>query len=137
MKILFVHGTGVRKQSYEQTAARIREGLESIKRGIELEPCLWGDHLGAKLSLDGKSIPDYSGMEPADTTDATTALWSLLYQDPLFELRELSTAPTPEASLPLIEQQRRKVFPSTVLALAQSTDILARLSGRASPMHWE
>lgn len=136
MKVLFVHGTGVRKQSYEQTAARIHEGLNSIRKDFSLEPCLWGDSLGAKLNLDGKSIPNYAGVEDAPPADASTALWSLLYRDPLFELRELSSDNSDTPLVPPKERERLKAFPETVLKLADNTEILDRLRDPNWPQHW-
>jgi hypothetical protein len=79
--ILFVHGTGVRKDGYDATYAVIQKKIESS--GHTLAPCLWGDEYGAKypkLSLPSPN-PDDSGEFP---------LWSILANDPLYELELLA-----------------------------------------------
>ncbi len=92
--IIFVHGTGVREDAYNRS-------LEVVQRncnGVSVSKCYWG-HLGSRLNKKGVSIPNYdtaravSGgwMDPAATDDDyRVALWGLLYDDPLYELRVLS-----------------------------------------------
>jgi hypothetical protein len=89
--VLFVHGTGVRKASFEVSAARIAEGLRNIDPAVQLRPCLWGDEYGARLGMNGASIPEYvHPLAAATDNDASVALWDLLAHDCLFELRELA-----------------------------------------------
>ena len=79
--ILFVHGTGVRKDGYDATYAVIKKKIDGW--GHTLAPCLWGDECGAKypkLSLPSPNLDD-SGEFP---------LWSILTNDPLYELELLA-----------------------------------------------
>jgi hypothetical protein len=92
-RLLFIHGTGVRQESYDQTFELI--GNELAKRGINLalERCFWGGEHGASLHHDGASIPNYdSTRDPETATDEEQmlALWDALYRDPLYELRALA-----------------------------------------------
>jgi hypothetical protein len=82
--VLFVHGTGVREDSYNVTYAVLEKKMAGWPQ--KLAPCVWGDKYGAKfpkLSLPDVDVDD-SGEYP---------LWSLLAEDPLYEL-ELIAAPT-------------------------------------------
>jgi len=108
-KVLFVHGTGVRKDSYLATCDEISREL--AKRGLpaELEPCLWGEPLGASLGMDGASIPDFNlpvGKGPSDKQ--LIGLWALLGRDPLFELRALTNSGEDDDS-PGVRIERQKI----------------------------
>ena len=88
--VVFIHGTGVREQSYERSLARVRSELAG-REGLTVVPCYWGG-LGAVLHQDGASIPRYDATRPAKPETAEeveVALWGLLYDDPLYELRLL------------------------------------------------
>ncbi len=61
--------------------------------GVRVEPCLWGDTYGARLNANGLSIPTYDTartIEEYQDDDNYTALWELLYSDPLCELRAIN-----------------------------------------------
>lgn len=135
--ILFVHGTGVRKAAFEATAARVKQGLKDIGRGdLQLRPCLWGDELGAKLHRGGLSIPDFEGEKPPTPADGQgLALWALLADDPMFELRELAAAPA-DALVPPAEAQRKQAFTAKLRGLGTDAALLARLSATASAAQW-
>ena len=91
--LLFVHGTGVRQVSYNETLQLITEAM-----GVSAEvlPCYWGD-LGSQLGASGQSIPAYdttrcSLHHEADIIDSysySIDLWQALLVDPLHELRSL------------------------------------------------
>lgn len=96
--VLFVHGTGVRKASYDATFARFSAGLAAVRPGVEAARCYWGDAHGARLNAGGVSVPAGESDRgpggvaiepsvPVDTAEADAALWGLLERDPLFELR--------------------------------------------------
>lgn len=92
--VLFVHGTGVREDGYRATVARITRGLQPLVPGIEVQPCLWGPYEGATLAHDGRSIPDFEGVPPAQfSAEAQRLLWELLGMDCTYELRELAARP--------------------------------------------
>jgi hypothetical protein len=109
--LVFVHGTGVRQASFDQTFKQIQEQLRQRRQDITAQPCLWGQEYGAQLRQNGDSIPDYQATGGGATRGATDeqsvspaqydrALWSLLYQDPLFELRTMASAPAARQELP-------------------------------------
>lgn len=85
--IIFVHGTGVRENSYLLSFNRARQQLKS-RQDMTLHPCYWGN-LGAKLYYGGASIPNYKKTLDAEQ-ERKVALWGLLYEDPLYELRLLA-----------------------------------------------
>jgi len=104
LKVLFVHGTGVRHPSYSDTLARVRTRLELLRPDVKVEPCYWGETCGARLNAGGLSIPQYDSTrsigEVASEEDLEVTLWELLSRDPLFECRllALSTSHEPFSS---------------------------------------
>ena len=135
--LLFVHGTGVRKAAYEASAALVAEGLAEQAPHVKLQPCLWGDTLGARLGQGGRSIPEFMGETPASTSqDQLLALWRLLALDPLFELRELA-ASTPSGLEPPAEKQRKQTFLSKLRALGADAALQPLLAGRALSGQWQ
>jgi hypothetical protein len=91
---MFVHGTGVRSPAYAAACQLIETKLTQYAPDVELAKCMWGDDFGASLSHDGKSIPTYGETRSFGQfdEDALSALWFLLLQDPMFELRLLVDA---------------------------------------------
>ena len=135
--VLFVHGTGVRKAAYESSAALFSKALAQVAPGVALQPCLWGDTLGARLPPNPGSIPDFSAVVPTEVSaDQMLALWDLLRRDPLFELRELAAAPSSGLEPPA-EKQRKQAFATKLRGLAQTQLALAALDGRALAVQWQ
>ncbi|HYP29643.1 MAG TPA: hypothetical protein VE262_23220 [Blastocatellia bacterium] len=102
--IVFVHGTGVRSDSYKMTFKKLRQGVESNLPAWTLVPCCWGEEHGAKLRKQGASIPDFEqtgGLKAGLSGDEDLALWKLLYDDPLYELKLLASVPG-EEGVPLL-----------------------------------
>ncbi|MBI0300673.1 hypothetical protein JBE04_41035 [Streptomyces sp. PRKS01-29] len=93
--VVFVHGTGVRAESYEKTFARVVSGLGRVRTEVGVARCFWGEEHGASLGLGGASIPvrtrkrGVGGDEVLDEDDPL-AVWALLEVDPLVELREFA-----------------------------------------------
>lgn len=103
--VLFVHGTGVRQPAYDVTLARVVGGLGRIRPRFTVERCYWGGDHGSWLRAGGASIPVRdSGRSAlgADSVDAdgAAALWELLDEDPLFELRLLMVVGQEQVELP-------------------------------------
>lgn len=101
-KVLFVHGTGVRRKAFEHVFALFTSGMHRIRPGYGVDPCLWGEEEGTSLLASGVSIPDSmyksrwasapSGLPErrlAEPTRLATAIWTILEVDPVAELREL------------------------------------------------
>jgi hypothetical protein len=87
---LFVHGTGVRTDAYEESFGLVADALRTFR--LSAQRCYWGG-LGSELHADGASIPRYDATRAiagvATPEDTTIALWAMLYDDPLYELRML------------------------------------------------
>ena len=94
--LLFVHGTGVREDDYNLTYATVQRKVLRHLPGMRVEPCLWGKEVGATLRGDGRSIPTYDkaraapGGGQSESVRRDNVRWSLLYDDPLYELRSLA-----------------------------------------------
>lgn len=87
--VLFVHGTGVRGESYARSFALVKQALPG---DVRLSGCFWGQVHGARLAADGVSVPDYGRTGgDAQTAEEELALWAVLYTDPWYELRLLRT----------------------------------------------
>ena len=118
--LVFIHGTGVRKEGYEQTFAKLVDGLDHAGRGdIKVKGVLWGDTLGVNFT-DAEIaavLPPAAVMAVgAVPTDWETFLWEQLLIDPLYELRlaairqlgaVVSGAPLPGAVHPEIIMSTR------------------------------
>ncbi len=89
--LLFVHGTGVRGESYLKTLDLVTRKTAKYLPAYKVEGCQWGDPFGARLNKGGDSIPGYneSGDAAPALEDADRARWHLLARDPLIELRVL------------------------------------------------
>lgn len=88
--VVFVHGTGVRIESYEKSFARVSRGIARVRPDVEMVRCYWGDTCGAALGLNGASIPvrdKTRGVPDQPPTDDPAAPWAVLLADPFAELR--------------------------------------------------
>ncbi len=93
--LLFVHGTGVRGVDYAKSIESIRRQVARRNWAVEVEGCYWGGTPGATLEITGASVPRYlysGGGEPS-VADRETARWAVLYTDPWYELRLLTSFP--------------------------------------------
>lgn len=90
--LLFIHGTGVRTAGFAATMTLLHKKVAQHLPGWRIEGCNWGDAFGARLNLNGASIPGYdqSGNAAPALAASEQARWILLAADPLIELR---TAP--------------------------------------------
>jgi hypothetical protein len=131
---LFVHGTGVRKASFDETVSTLCSQVESRDNTLQMRGCFWGGKHGVKLPEFPRSIPRYNQTKAAggaSPEDQTIVLWEMLYEDALFELRLF--AQTAGQLKPLAPNQ---ASPAQVLArkvdgLRKSTPVLeaAKLLG--------
>lgn len=89
--LLFVHGTGVRGESYFRSLDLVCRKVDRFLPGWTVKGCPWGDPFGARLNRNGDSIPGYgeSGDASSAIEDADRARWYLLGRDPLLEMRLL------------------------------------------------
>ncbi|WP_046114166.1 hypothetical protein [Aquincola tertiaricarbonis] len=90
--LLFVHGTGVRGAAYDASFAAIRaQAAHHLGAAVQVQPCQWGDHVGATIEENALSVPGYevgrsqAGAGPSAREQEVR--WRLLYEDPLYELR--------------------------------------------------
>jgi hypothetical protein len=110
--LLFIHGTGVRQDGYDQSIALLRKGFARAGLTIEVDGVCWGPRLG--VNVDAAAIEQ---VLPPTLTKATeigpedmgvrAALWAELLRDPLLELRMASMRPPAggkqNAALPGVE----------------------------------
>ncbi|GAV44333.1 hypothetical protein [Streptomyces acidiscabies] len=82
--VVLVHGTGVREDGYASLFTLVSRQLAELERDLTPVPCFWGEEHGARLHLDGASLPT----RPRE--DIRLASWGLLDADPLAELRLLA-----------------------------------------------
>jgi hypothetical protein len=87
--LLFIHGTGVRTASFAATMNLIRRKTAEYRGDYRVEGCQWGEAFGARLNLQGASVPGYSPQGNSSSVLATAdqSRWVLLAGDPLLELR--------------------------------------------------
>jgi hypothetical protein len=107
--LFFVHGTGVRQVGLDRTLAAVRTGLEKSKLdGIAVVAPPWGPRLGVPVDRIARVLPqqardlgevgrdlaeDVWALEPpVEEQDLVAAMWALLVDDPLFELRLVAQA---------------------------------------------
>jgi len=106
--LVFVHGIGVRAPEdggdhpLDATCRAIERELFLRKIDWRIVKCSWGDKLGARLLLDGKSFPPQRGRLGVPLRpDDPAGVWEILFEDPTFELRALAEMPVPAAGAPL------------------------------------
>jgi hypothetical protein len=100
MRFIFVHGTGVRRERFDDLFRWVREGLIDRFHDADVVPCYWGDTFGSSLSADGASVPGMATTRGADDPEeAETAEWLLLLTDPFCELRVLAALGTTDDGL--------------------------------------
>jgi len=92
--IVFVHGTGVRGESYSRVFEAFRANVGKRAADIAVAPCGWGDFLGTTFAFGGASIPGHDGRprdrKRADAEPAGGADFAVLTADPLHDLRFLA-----------------------------------------------
>jgi hypothetical protein len=107
--LFFVHGTGVRQVGLDRTLAAVRAGLEKSKLdGVAVVAPAWGPRLGVPVDRIARVLPQqardlaeagrdlteeaWSLEPPVEDQDVVAAMWALLVDDPLFELRLVAQA---------------------------------------------
>ncbi|TRO57081.1 hypothetical protein [Streptomyces sp. IB201691-2A2] len=127
--IVFVHGTGVRAESYNATFEVVRAALG--KPGREVRGCFWGAEEGAKFVCGGASVPGYgeSGGGRSEADDESIAVWGVLYADPGYELRLLGLRPAPTSGMGRGTPPPRR-FLNSIRAYQPSTDAVAAFRTR-------
>lgn len=91
MKIIFVHGTGVRLPAFEVTFNTVKAHVAHFLPAASVTGCYWGNH-GSDIGK-GLSVPLYDqarSINQQTAEDEALAEWARLYNDPLLELRLLA-----------------------------------------------
>lgn len=140
--IIFVHGTGVREQTFTPSLAQLKQKLEALKKlhpslsTWNLVGCPWGDSLGVKLHLQGKSLPDYQGAATKQQRDDVMDWW-LLYQDPELELRVWEAVEKPPLLVAPGATPKWKAYHQKIIDFKPSDD-LAKLMTEADMLdEWQ
>lgn len=120
--LIFVHGTGVRAAGYEQALGLVRKAMKGPD--INIHEALWGDELGVRLHGNGSTIPPDEhtlAVAGAAAEDEIVALWSMLFEDPLYELRLISSQPARGGSAAFVpgRQTPAAALQEAMLALTQ------------------
>ncbi|MFC6012306.1 alpha/beta fold hydrolase [Nocardia lasii] len=127
---VFVHGTGVRRASFDDSFAALREGLARIRPSLTVEPCYWGDEFGSRLRAGGASIPGtrVGTRSPNDSEalDPLLQLWAQLDIDPLAELKAASLArpgviPPHTVGAQLVQLDRLRLAAKSATVLREAT----------------
>ncbi len=93
--LLFVHGTGVRDEAFDQSFAVIKSQAARHLPAFDVQGCAWGGLHGANPAKPTEAVPGYE-IRPTATTSWSArraaqrnadVRWGLLYDDPLYELR--------------------------------------------------
>jgi hypothetical protein len=97
--VLFVHGTGVRRQDFNLTFKKVERAIRALDQSLMVTPCYWGGRFGAHLNPRRNSIPQRSSSSQSAEEGYWLNLWQLLYEDPLYELRQLELTASELAEL--------------------------------------
>lgn len=81
--LLFIHGTGVRSESYAATLKQIALKVDEFHLPCKVQSCDWGDVYG--IDFDGLSLPQPPARSDEEKQQAFR--WEYLQVDPLFDLR--------------------------------------------------
>lgn len=105
--VIFVHGTGVRKEGSDATLARIQSHLKPF--GFSAKGAPWGDRTGSLAAV--KSIPDFEGTggKVPSPEEVKVRTWSLLFADPVSELRLLVLNKPDQADPPLAPMLKQAI----------------------------
>jgi hypothetical protein len=131
--VVFMHGTGVRQPRYAQNLAEVTQVVAEVRPGTPVRGCYWGERFGARLSAAGASIPDVtrSRAATADNLPAADDLenddvdaWSVLFLDPIAELRT-STGSDPPGLQPPGRETRAEVLGDRARAGLSDPQIMA------------
>jgi hypothetical protein len=127
---IFVHGTGVREPAFSRLFRRVSGELHSRRPEFSVEPCYWGGAEGARLWHDGSSVPAYDATRAIapEPEDEELALWDLLYQDPLWELRMLAMVRPAGGELPPGWQPPGDKLDASVHSFHPSAELAAGLA---------
>jgi hypothetical protein len=141
MRFIFVHGTGVRRERFDDLFRWVRDGLAKRFDHADVVPCYWGDMFGSTLGAGGASVPGTATTRgPIDPEEADAAAWLLLLIDPFCELRVLGALGVADDGLgmPGVQSAGERVadgvskLPRDLSSDSDDTDELARLLGDAS-----
>ncbi|MEU2158729.1 hypothetical protein ABZ532_27590 [Streptomyces sp. NPDC019396] len=120
--VIFVHGTGVREESYGDTFGTVRAALLELRPEADVRGCFWGRGAGAGLALDGVSIPGYARTGGGRQEDADVAVWGVLYLDPGYELRLLGLRPPVASGMGRAQSPAQKLH-AELTAYAPSPEV--------------
>jgi len=124
--VIFVHGTGIREQEYNETFEIIEQKIHAQRPDIKVARCLWGS-LGARFNENRASVPleDATLALSQGEEDAEIVLWGQLYRDPLYELRLFSLQPIESGNA--FGEQPGDVLQSRVASLTPTSQLEANL----------
>ncbi|MFI9150541.1 hypothetical protein [Streptomyces sp. NPDC053367] len=143
LRVVFVHGTGVRREGFTRLSDLVLDRLRSRLPRAEVSAVHWGETHGASLAAGGVSIPRRGrvrGPSEAAPPDEQAAAWGLLLVDPLCELRVLAEVAAQDdgAGAPGALADGRRVaralegLPAALTAGPPASDVLQPVGGTAN-----
>jgi hypothetical protein len=110
--VVLVPGASVRKDGYQRLYELVQRRLAAYGQQFNVVPCCWGQAHGAVLGAGGLSIPEAERARSIGRMemDQETAIWALLYSDPLMELRLAAELAGSSTMLPLGQQSPRTLL---------------------------
>ncbi|MFD8668881.1 hypothetical protein ACFV1U_26195 [Streptomyces microflavus] len=91
--LMFVHGTGVRRPSYDKTLEVLEKGIGRLLPGTPVHECYWGRVHETEAAEDTTPEDiDHMGDLPLPEEDEDAVKWGVYYEDPLAALRQLTEA---------------------------------------------
>lgn len=128
--LLFIHGTGVRREAYDVSFKLIQQKLAKHQCEVSLEECYWGDDVGVLLSEDCKSVPRYGSTRGVGTSEADQelALWTHLAEDPTFELSLLSLGGGKAQAYPIHQAHPGQQLATQFAELTANPDLTQAIS---------
>jgi hypothetical protein len=132
--IVFIHGTGVRQPSYDNSFQLIEQQSKKKWRNSSLYPCYWGGTEGSVLRYSGASIPDFDtarAVGEVDAKDLAVEEWRLLYEDPDCEMEALLGQPAVARPFNPAEETPFEAITSLLQRQSEKTRALERELGVA------
>ena len=137
--IVVVHGAGVRAAGIAQLSQQVTGGVAGVPElaGYTVEMCEYGPKVGAQPIRVAETLPEdvtarAIGGEPSEE-EVEAGRWSLLFDDPLFELRVAAVRlPTTRGRVVIGGELPGDELRATVLGLKSSLDLPPAESGITS-----
>ena len=107
--LLFIHGTGTRRASYDETLAVVQRRVGIHLDGYQVKECYWGEPYGSTSWLN--SVPRCPTQQEIEQAEQIK-LWQRLLEDPFYQLRLMEAITGPDDSVSFSDSPGAKRAPS-------------------------